>query len=1528
MRFLTFFIRFFLLFSLFTLSAWGEESEVYHDGTPFFLLTDTTFSSHENATVRLEANELYDIENYGGVDVYVYKVKDPLAFLKAQKNLHRITVEPNYSGVGLSNALSMAWDKIWLESRTLWRKLFTKAVRAIVTNNVPQVRTHPLEHKETPLMLNPKYQPLKGHTLIDQFRYPLHRAKPIQPPKGVVLAGSSSEFTDIHEGNVLIPLGKKSPGLYLIEAMVGDHRAITLMFVSDSVAITKVASQQMVTWVAKRTTSEGVEGVKTIWSDGVGVLDEANTNAQGLVTFERKTPEKSYCFGEDPAGGVFVSENYYYDSEIYNTKLYATTDRPLYRPGDTVYLKFFGRHFTSDRLSTALQNGEVTLEVYDPSGFPVGIKTLTLGGKMGGASHFRLPTNATSGGYELRFTYRNNTYTAAFRVSEYQKPHFEVAILGDKPNFNTHEKVTGKLQLTYPDGKPVANATIDLSVRAQQLSMIEGDLGYSGMFPLKLSNTILTTDKNGIATFSLPQAEQPSRYILSALATDGATYRVRATKELLIQRGSGTYTLTTQKTFSQPNEKVTFTTHTLTQHPVSTPVSWEWVRLEDQHHAQGTLITKDHFDVVFDRSGSYTLSVYDEAHTIIAATSHWVSGEGVHAPTGSITMISDQSAYAIHEKATVLVTFPEAIEHALFTLERDRVERTALLGEKSAWMEAQKISPTQWKVTLPMEEAYGTNIVLSAVYVKGNSYVFQNCGLKINQPTLTFDVHPDKAVYAPGETVTLDLTAYKGEKLSPHTPIALGVVDEMIYVLQPEVAPNIVDFFYHPRRNNVRTTASLSFIGYDLAKPPSSVAFPKANAQHQRAIKIQERPRRDEIDTAYWNPNLVTDGSGLVRVTFKMPDSLTRWRITVKGMDEEGIVGQTTSYIRCEKPFYLKWTSPNWLRLGDKPNASVALFNQTATETTLQLNAHGAGVNTTQNVHLKTGTNFITLPLSVSPTDKTLTLTLGGEKGVVDSLSVPLKIAPSQWLTPHSVTIPITAQETPLTLPSDATNLTIQFTQNAQEQLHRMMDDLIDYPYGCVEQTSSRLIPYALALQSLRPQEQGLWDLLSQRLHTFRFRLAQMAGPNAVFGWWRTPQKEGDPFLTTYAYYADWYASRALHLKLPKNHFDTLLEVYRHQGIHQTHWKRALMLDWMEHMGLPIRSLSQALITDLTTHPVTTPTNDPQFLTNSMVMTSENGELHEAMAYLLVTHTFQKAGGTLLPAMVSEETLRAQRVERAALPLGDALLLYTGHLPHEKATSILEHVRTQSPTMDRALTLVWVHHALSATPDLLMRTPQTTRLASNAWQAQSKFSGQTLYQYKGLTLPKSFTTTPAAGLVAVVNYESSQTQTSTLPLQIRRHWYRLVKKTPTFSNKGRNTPLTADEALYTLVLVGENEPLHTDELYLDEIVLTPHTSSPLNYGLLHVALPPGCIPESGTWGISVRAPKGKNSTPLEKATYELAPQGYVIPIDNLKGKLTLRNLVRPAQTGTFSVPPIRYGAMYQPALNAFEENPRAILTIR
>jgi uncharacterized protein YfaS (alpha-2-macroglobulin family) len=89
----------------------------------------------------------------------------------------------------------------------------------------------------------------------------------------------------------------------------------------------------------------------------------------------------------------------------------------------------------------------------------------------------------------------------------------------------------------------------------------------------------------------------------------------------------------------------------------------------------------------------------------------------------------------------------------------------------------------------------------------------------------------------------------------------------------------------------VRTSASLSFISYDVALPGSPGAPGKAN-RSERGVKVLERPRREDVDTAAWQPELVTGADGKARFTFKMPDSLTRWRITARAIADDGQVGQ------------------------------------------------------------------------------------------------------------------------------------------------------------------------------------------------------------------------------------------------------------------------------------------------------------------------------------------------------------------------------------------------------------------------------------------------------------------------------------------------------------------------------------------------------------------------------------------------------------------------------------------------------------
>ncbi|HEX8955776.1 MAG TPA: alpha-2-macroglobulin family protein, partial [Burkholderiaceae bacterium] len=817
-------------------------------------------------------------------------------------------------------------------------------------------------------------------------------------------------------------------------------------------------------------------------------------------------------------------------------------------------------------------------------------------------------------------------------------------------------------------------------------------------------------------------------------------------------------------------------------------------------------------------------------------------------------------------------------------------------------------------------------------------YVFQNLGLKVEQPRIDIAVQADKAVYAPGETVTLDLAALVGGKPAPGTILTVGVVDEMVYVLQPEIAPSIQDFFYHPRRNNVRTSASLSFIGYDLAKPPGKLALPARGQTHERAIKLLERPRREDKDTAFWQPTVKVDATGHAKVTFTMPDSLTRWRVTVRALSASGTVGQNLAYVRSDKDFYVKWTSPDWMRVQDAPIASVAIFNEGNKEAKLELSATGAGLKKHDALTVKPGANFVPLPLSAAAGDSHIDLALTQNGKTVDALTVPLKVVPLHWQSQRSQSIALTGRETALKLPADATNVRLQFTDGASAEFRRMMDDLIDYPYGCVEQTSSRLIPYSLALQSTLPTDERMVSQLTQRLNSSRFRLAQMAGPEATFGWWSMPERDADPLLTAYAYYADWHASRALKLGLPEGHFDRLIEVYRKDGVKRSAWQRALMLYWMQDMGLPVRSLAEGLL-DETTRIAANPGAKTARISamNSLMLAQDEDDLQTAMARVLTAYVVQQSQGTVSPEAKASLDAAAQRVQQANLPLADALLMMTGRRPATDAAAILDNVRAEYPTFDRAMTLLWTYRALGGN---VLRGTAAKIEPDASWQAADTATGQRVYRWPaGTALPTAIKLAgaPAAGLTAVAQYESREPETSSLPVHLERRLYRLVKSEDASAAKDAAkakpgsapaaTATAADINSYTLELLEPNAILKTDEVYLDEVVLR-HDGAPLRFGILEVPLPPGTNADRTTWGIAVRFPGAQAAESLERARYEQTPRGYVVPVDSLSGEMVIRHLVRASQTGTFALPPARYYRMYQPEQKAFEEKARARIEIR
>ena len=1503
-------------------------------GEDFFLLSETSYASDEVASVRLEIHRnSAELERYGGVDIAIYHVPEPITFLRTQNNLHRIKVPAKPRPEGMDNMLRLSWDKIWANTRHAWRNLFSSSARQAATSVAPELQTPNEMMKRTRLTHPPAYSALPGMTLTDHFRYPVQFAKPIEPPHDVRLAGSSSEFLPNNEGNIRVPLGKREPGLYLIEASVGQHRAVTLVFVSDSVAVTKNTSGEMLVWMADRKNGAPVADAEVFWSDGIGILKSSRTGDDGVARLPGKSPETSFVFGRDPAGGVFISENFYHDSEIYNAKIYAVTDRPLYRPGDLVQVKFLGREFKNARQSEPVASGDIQLTVVDPAGTEILTRKLHYDSAKGGETDFRLPEAAQAGGWELVFTKGEDSYGAAFRVADYVKPHFEVDIVPDKREFKTKEAINGTIRLMYPDGKPVADALVRLMARAQPLTMVEGELRYGGQFPMAIKAAELRTGSDGSVTFSLPPSDVPARYILSLLAQDGAAYRVRANKEMLIERGATLWKIAAPTYFSLPGESVDFgfapQSAQSTANPDNPPTHWEVVRLEDQTRRNGTLAenegNKDSIRLDFPQAGSYTIHLRDANGNLLAATSHWVSGEGMKAVPGSVEIVFDKENYQAGETAQALITFPHPVDNALLTLERDRVEAHALLAGKADWLSLTQVAPAQWKADIPVKDDYGPNVTFSVLYLSNGDYVFQNKGLRVAVPSVEVALRPVRERYEPGETVTLELETRVGGKPAPAL-VNLGVVDEMIYVLQPEIAPSVGNFFYHPRRNNVRTTVSLSFIGYDLARLPNKGAAPVNRAPDERGVKVLERPRRDDTDTAGWWPSLMTDHNGKASVSFKMPDALTRWRITARAMTDSGIVGQQTRHIESHKDFYAKWTGPATFRQGDQVNGTIIAFNQSNTEAKVQLVATGMGLLIQRDLTLKPGANNIMLPLEELASGE-IVINLARDNKIIDSVRQPIAIVPDGWLSERAQSIEVDTDETPFDLPADARDVRISLAGSGAVQFARIADDLIEFPWGCVEQTASRLLPISLIYRTL-PSDSPRLREMAQALATHRLRLVQMAGPEAVFGWWGRGTADS-AWLTAYAYFADWYASRALGLKLPEEHWRQALEAYSHHAKNEPLALRTLAVWFLAEMNLPVRNLVEGLIQEVGA--ITEPESSGKTVSargSRWLDTAPDSASAQTLVLIGQMAGQQKislSSGTQQRINGAREALRTHPEAQ-----GQALLAMEGKgdktTLKNDAAHWLATLGPGAPTFDRSLALIWWNKALG---DNLPLDARKAPDPQGNWKPRGSPLGAPTWHWTGADLPSSLVlkTAPVAPLTAFVRYRSAEPEENLLPITLIRQLYHLVPETTgnTVAQDRSDTPavaaLAGEATVFRAEPVTDDDAIESNELYLEEIRIDTkgkNGSPTTRFGLLEVPLPPGADVERGTWGIRLRGLDGEEVVSMPRARFELGQLSYAVPVDNLAEGHVIRHLLRFGSRGSFVLPPARFQRMYQPEEKAFE----------
>jgi uncharacterized protein YfaS (alpha-2-macroglobulin family) len=280
-------------------------------------------------------------------------------------------------------------------------------------------------------------------------------------------------------------------------------------------------------------------------------------------------------------------------------------------------------------------------------------------------------------------------------------------------------------------------------------------------------------------------------------------------------------------------------------------------------------------------------------------------------------------------------------------------------------------------------------------------------------------------------------------------------------------------------------------------------------------------------DTAYWNPSVHTDANGRASLTFKLPDNLTTWTLAAVAATQDTRVGQTTTDIVVTKDIIARPILPNILRVGDETVVSALIQNFTATEQTLDISldfdAGGVEERLRPDTVLKANT-VQQFSWTIKPTTEkekaklvfSVTSKKDKKTGDIVTQEIPVRQFGFQEKRAEvgegnkSFTIKL-AQDSH----KEKSSVTLSLAATTFGTLRTAMNYLIQYPYGCVEQTTSRFVPAVIAKVNASLFGDALKDKkLDDIIEKGIVRLQTQQQYNGGWTWYFTG--DPDPYITAY----------------------------------------------------------------------------------------------------------------------------------------------------------------------------------------------------------------------------------------------------------------------------------------------------------------------------------------------------------------------------------------------------------------------------
>ncbi len=1103
----------------------------------FYLATDKTFGKNEKPYVNLEgmANKEYEFR--------VYKINNTKKFLiNMVKERHVREINNNAFG----NAITLFQTTLhkWKFSfRKIARKEFNSYTRSFIKEALGVNFQSSAPKKQLAVLGH-----LKKHRLLVSFSI----------PKG----GYNWSYRRI-------PIPVKDSGIYLIEGVSGNNLAYTLVVKSNLNFVTKQSNKESLIYVAASDTGEPVRRARVtiINRETARVTYSGKTSWRGLTLYRGKSNTKNLIIvnkGKEYA----VSDPNFYSRSFYGAggvRVFLYTDRPIYKPGDTVSFKGIVRKFRRDRYRTT--RGRATYDVLDSRGsIIIKNKKTRISGKYATCyGKFTIPKkrNMRMGVYNLVLKYRNKTYSTEFSVETYKKPPFLVTVKAGKKSYVGSENIPITISAKYYYGNPVSNVKVSYRVfrKKKYTASFVGRLPffisaseYLGKSNVNTAKDLILDssgklDDNGLYTFTIKPKKVDSDYTYIVIATvTGSSATLSGSTAISVNRSSFYVKLIKNSTVYGPYERVTITAKLIPFDTTLSPSQRRRVVAHRKIYAELLTRTFSHisresyrkrikkirvktnsFGVAtlrfkIKKAGHYIVSVSAtdiQGKTTNTGTTLWVSSksDSIQVPYKNIVLKPSKDIYQVGDKAEVLIVTPAADGHVFVTMEGNRIFKRDVI----------KMKGNTYKYRVRIRKGWSPNFTFSVCQFSGNEIYKSN--IKIVAPPihkfLQVKLQPGRKTYRPGDTAVVTICTLNHRKRGVPAEVSLAVVDESVYQLQPDKNPPLSTYFYHPRRNNVSTTLSKAyrFFGYAEAKR-LRLALNKKQNPSLTSNKDSQKARKSFKDTCFWKATVRTNRKGYAKVYFKLADNLTTWRVSARAVTADTKVGEAKTTFISRKKLILLGGIPRYMIKGHEQKVSANVTNMTkkTLQTRVSIAAKNAKVIGRRSVTVtlkprKSEQVYFTVKTKKSQSGKACNIKLRATSGKLYDLvshQVPMQHFGMYRLIAKSVHVE-RREHIQLITPKEYEDAKLEVRVNPGSgiALRQALKYLVAYPYGCIEQTMSKFVPLLAAKRTgyisplIEKHMNKMIDFGLDRIKNFQHY-------SGGFGWFSN--KKSDPLMTAYVY--------------------------------------------------------------------------------------------------------------------------------------------------------------------------------------------------------------------------------------------------------------------------------------------------------------------------------------------------------------------------------------------------------------------------